>query len=410
LRLVITSEIRFLRTPDGRVWTVSSGAYPFWARYLTWFDRLRVVARVLDVDTAPDDAHRVDGERIELWPVPYYLGPVAYLRRLPAVRRSVRRAADPGDAVILRVPSPIGTLLAAWRRRQRLPFAVEVVGDPYDVLAPGVVDHVLRAPMRRRVVANLRSQCRAAVGVAYVTERALQERYPSGPGAVTTNFSCIEMARESYVDEPRPVAGPPPYRLVSVGSLEQLYKGIDVLVGAVARLTETGPPVSLTHVGDGRYRTDLEQFARRRGVADRVTFVGAVPAGPAVRSYLDGADLFVMPSRTEGLPRAMIEAMARGLPAIGTDVGGIGELLGPGFLVPPDDEAALATAIGALLADQAARRAAAAANLHRARDYAAEVLMRRRADWYPALQARPALPQQVARARRLSWPMTRRPR
>jgi phosphatidylinositol alpha-1,6-mannosyltransferase len=401
MRLVITSEIRFRRTPDGRVWTVTSGAYPFWARYLTWFDRLRVVARVLDVDAVPADALRVDGEGVELWQVPYYVGPLAYLRRLPAVRRAVRRAAGPDDVVILRVPSAIGTLLAADRRRQGLPFAVEVVGDPYDVLAPGVVDHLLRAPMRRRVVANLRRQCRAAVGVAYVTERALQERYPPGPGAVTANFSCIEMTDESYVDEPRPVVERPTYRLVSVGSLEQLYKGIDTLIGAVALLARAGTPVHLTHVGDGRYRAELERLADRLGVADRVTFAGALPAGVAVRSSLDGADLFVMPSRTEGMPRAMIEAMARGLPAIATDVGGISELVGPDFLVPPDDEPRLAAAIGALLADPDRRRVAAAANLRRARDYAADVLMRRRNGWYPALRTRPAVPRQVARSRRL---------
>ena len=69
-----------------------------------------------------------------------------------------------------------------------------------------------------------------------------------------------------------------------------------------------------------------------------------------MRRLLDEADLFCTPSRTEGLPRALIEAMARGLPAMGTDVGGIRELLDRPFRAPPSDPAALAALIAAFVA------------------------------------------------------------
>ncbi len=386
MRAVVTTEARYLRTPDGGVWTTTAGGASFWERYLTAFDAVRVVARVLDVDETPPAAIRVNAEAVEVWPVPYYVGLVQYVRRFTAVRTAVRAAAQPGDAVILRVPSPLGSLLAQARHRRGLPYAVEVVGDPDAVFAPGVVDHPLRPIIRRRSVAALRELCAHASEVAFVTERTLQARYPVGADTITTTYSCIELDNDSFVDNPRSWSRKAAYRLVSVGSLEQRYKGVDVLIEAVARLGAAGQPVHLTHVGDGRYRTEIEAQVARLGLTDRVTLAGAVPAGRRVRQHLDRADLFVMPSRTEGLPRALIEAMARGLPAIGTTAGGIPELLDPEYLVPPDDPAALADAITAMLTDPDALAKASARNRDRAEHFASWRLGPVRTAWYTTIR------------------------
>ncbi|MDG4764776.1 glycosyltransferase [Solwaraspora sp. WMMD406] len=386
MRVVVTIEARFTRTPDGAIWTQTGQDHQFWSGYLTAFDQVRAVARVRDVAEPAAEAKRVDGPDVEVWPVPYYLGPYRYLAHRAAIGRAVRASAGPRDAVILRAPSPIGTILAAVRDRLRLPYAMEVVGDPSDLFAPGVVDHPLRPVLRRLYVDRLRRQCRSAVGAAYVTDRFLQSRYPTAPGAVNVAVSDVDLAPVAYVDTARPAAPTRrPTTLISVGSLEQRYKGIDTVIAALAALTATSRAVRLVHIGDGRYRSELVDLARRYGVADRVVFTGALPGGDAVRRELDAADLFVMPSRTEGMPRALIEAMARALPAIGSTVGGIPELLPPGSLVPPDDPGRWADAIAALL-DQPERMAAdSARNLSRARDFSADLLTARRNAYYRAV-------------------------
>ena len=387
MRLVVSCEQRYVRTPDGRVWSTTGGAYDFWQRYLPVFAEVRVVARVAERPGRPPDACRVDGEHVTVHAVPHYVGPLQYLRRLRAVRAAVRAAVEPGDAALLRVPSPIGTLLHRHLRRRGRPFGLEVVGDPYDVFAPEALRHPLRPLLRAWFTARLRSQCRTAVAVAYVTERALQSRYPAAPGAVTAAYSSIQLDDTAFVDRPRAAASPKvQVRLVSVGSLEMPYKGIDTLIEALPMLVRAGLEAHLVHLGDGRCRPDLERLVRQRRLGGRVAFAGAVPPGAAVRLFLDDADLFVLPSRTEGLPRALIEAMARALPAVGTNVGGTPELLDQAHLVPPDDPVALAYAITALVADPAAFAAASKRNLARARSYAAETLARRRTDFYRALR------------------------
>ncbi|GGM85902.1 glycosyltransferase [Dactylosporangium sucinum] len=387
MRLVVSTEQRYVRTPDGRVWTTTGAANAFWQRYRTVFDHVRVVARVQERTGRPPEAQRVDGDGVEVHAVPHYVGPLQYLRSLRRVRAALRSCLAPGDAVLLRVPSAIGSLLHRRLRRSRRAFALEVVGDPHDVFAPGALRHPLRPVLRSWFTARLRAQCRSASAVAYVTERALQARYPAATGAVTAAYSSIQLDPDAFVDRPRPAGAPKvAVRLVSVGSLETPYKGIDTLVEALPMLVRAGLEAHLVHLGDGRCRAGLERLVRDRRLGGRVAFAGAVPSGPAVRRYLDDADLFVLPSRTEGLPRALIEAMARALPAIGTRVGGTPELLSGAHLVPPGDPVALAYAITALVADPRAMAAASARNLARAGHYAADALERRRTGFYRALR------------------------
>jgi glycosyltransferase involved in cell wall biosynthesis len=197
----------------------------------------------------------------------------------------------------------------------------------------------------------------------------------------------VELPEEAFVNTPRRIlAGEEQLRLVTVGSFAHMYKGIDILLRAVARLHERGLPVSLRVIGEGRHKAEMEALAGQLGVGASVAFLGQLPSSEAVRGELDRADLFVMASRTEGLPRSMIEAMARGIPCVGTHVGGIPELLDDAFLVPAEDASALADKVIELAVLPETRRVAALRNLEVARSYASAVLGERRNAFYGYLR------------------------
>jgi glycosyltransferase involved in cell wall biosynthesis len=395
--LTVTLEARYFVTPDGTGWTASGTAQKFWRRYLEVFDHVRIVARAVPVERALPAWLPVTGDGVSLIPMPNYLGPWSYLRRSRAFQRAIRAARPKQGAVILRVPSHLGGCLERYLRERKHPYALEVVGDPQEVFAPGVVDHPLRPFFRWHFSRQLRRQCREANGVAYVTERVLQMRYPAksmvgisdaqideralAEGGLWSHYSSIDLESEA-IGNARGGPNQKTYRLVAVGSLAQRYKGIDVLIGAVARCVEAGLNLTAVVVGDGRFRSELEARAKRLGVAARISFIGEVPAGKPVRDILDASDLFVMPSRTEGLPRAMIEAMARGLPCIGSAVGGIPELLDAGNMVMPDDPDALAAKIREVLGDHVRMSEMSQRNLATAKKYAEPVLAARRRLFY----------------------------
>ena len=400
MNVLITTEHRFTRTPDGSIWTDGINAYQFWHRYLTAFDLVKIAARVVDKPEVDTRHRRADGPGVTFLPLPNYLGPWQYLAQSRNVNRAMRASFDPRDAVIMRVSSHLAGCLEPELVRAGHPYGLEVVNDPFDVFAPGAVTYRLRPLFRWWFTRQLRRQCRCAAGVAYVTTSALQRRYPSGaysigmsdveiasdgivasPNVFTTHYSSVELAKEDSVPHGRgPHRRAQTHRLVTVASLAQMYKAPDILLRAVADCVHAGFDLSLHIVGDGKHRAEMECLATRLGIENRVRFLGQLPAGAAVRAELDASDLFVLPSRCEGLPRAMVEAMARALPCIGSTVGGIPELLPPEDLVPPGDSRKLAVKIQQVLSSPARMSAMSAQNLARAQEYRDEVLaVRRRA-------------------------------
>jgi len=405
MRLSLITEQRFDRTPDGAVWTSTSNAYPFWARYLSVFDHVNVAARVRDVARASESWIRADGAGVSFSAVPYYIGPYQFARRWLAIRRALRDAIRADDAVLMRVPSFLANCIEPSLRRRRHPYGLEVVGDPYDGLAPGGIRHLLRPLLRLSLPHQLRRQCDRAAGVAYVTERALQQRYPTRgltagisdaiiPAATirdahrvfTTHYSSLSLT-PNPLSVPRSVSPRDAVRLLCVGSLEQFYKGHDILLRAVTKCVAAGVDLRLTLVGDGRIRPRIEGLASRLGIRGRCEFLGHLASREAVSAELDKADLFVLPSRTEGLPRALIEAMARGLPCISTNVGGIPELLPGEDLVAPGNVAALAAKIREVACSAERRHQMSQHNIMVARRYAEDLLQPRRAQFFRHIRA-----------------------
>jgi glycosyltransferase involved in cell wall biosynthesis len=389
MRVIVALRHRFERTPDGAVWTIGQFAHSFWTRYLSVFDHVRVVARVRHVSEVPQDWQRADGEGVTFASVPYYVGPWQYLLRARRVHGAVRNAMTWREAVVLRIPSQVASCVEAVLRKRSYPYGAEVVIDPYDVFAPGSVEHPLRPVFRWWFSRRLRRQCVAAAGVAYVTAEALQRRYPPSARAFSTHYSSVELPDSAFVSAPRaPIASNGPFRVITVCGLNYLTKGPDVLIDAVGACVQQGLDLNLILVGSGRCRAGLEARAAALGLGERAHFRGQLPSGEAVRKQLDRADLFVLPSRAEGLSRAMIEAMARGLPCIGSTVGGVPELLAPDDLVPPGDVGALAGKIREVWSDPQRLARMSRRNLDKAREYGQEVLQHRRDEFYRDLLRR----------------------
>jgi glycosyltransferase involved in cell wall biosynthesis len=218
--------------------------------------------------------------------------------------------------------------------------------------------------------------------------------------AFITAYSSVELNPDQILNRERdPVGKTGQIALIFVGSLAQMYKAPDILLQAMAKCVANGCNLRLKIVGDGRCRDMLQNMALQLGLGERCEFAGALPAGSAILHELDKADIFVLPSRTEGLPRAIIEAMARGLPCIGSTAGGIPELLQAEDLVPPGDVNALAGLIQEVAGNRARQRQMSIRNVAASRGYAESVLAPKRLEFYRVVKERSA---QRLRKERLS--------
>jgi len=170
--------------------------------------------------------------------------------------------------------------------------------------------------------------------------------------------TMVVVAHGVDVDD-RPASGS---RIGLIGALEPV-KGVDVFVRTAALLAERDPSLRFAVFGTGPELTSLRALAAQLGLGDALVFAGHVPASSA----LDDVRVLVVSSHYETSSLAMLEAMARGVPVVATNVGGIPEQVADGAvcLVPPNDATALADAIRMCIDDAAS----AAARAERARQY-----------------------------------------
>lgn len=381
MNVLVATEAHFISAGDGRIYSTTGGRnYNFWRRYLEVFDTLTVIARVKPGNHLPE-SNLATGPNVAFIPLPDYVGPLQYAKHHAASQAGVRTGVK-REATILRVPGMIGSLV--WRQavKQGQPYAVEVVGDPYDVFAPTGVQHMLRPLFRWFFPRRLRQQCWRACAAAYVTKHYLQRRYPPAPSTFSIHCSDVELPDDAFIAHPRSMRNMESATLISVGTLRQLYKGTDTLIEALHHCVCNGLDLRLVIVGDGKWRSELESRVSRLGLTDRISFLGQLPAGEAVRAELDASDLFVLPSRTEGLPRALVEAMARGLPCVASNVGGIPELLSADDMVVPDQPLALANKIHEVVTNPERMLQMSASNLEKAREYSNHLLQTQRRTFY----------------------------
>jgi glycosyltransferase involved in cell wall biosynthesis len=338
-----------------------------WRRYLDVFSAVTLAARVFDVEEPSPGCVPASTPGLTFCALPPYSGLQGFVRHGRTVWAAVAGAVRACPAVVVRSPSPIAYLAARCARDLGRPYGAQIVGDPDQVFSPGAFEHPLRAPLRSAVTAAQKYVVRHAAAVMFVTRYVLQRKYPADGFVFSGSDVALDdgaFVAERSFEQPRSK----PFTLVTVAALDQPYKGIAILLDAVAELRRTGRTVCLLVAGGGALMRELELRATTLGLAHDVRFLGQLDQH-GVRRALDDGDLFVLPSLTEGLPRALLEAMARALPAIATNVGGVPELVPPACLVPPRNATALARRIDALIDDAAARRAMGTRNRAVAYEY-----------------------------------------
>jgi len=343
--LVVAIEHHFVEV-GGRIYSSLSFGYDYWSEYLEVFDEVYVLARVGHCDHVPEDHFMSDGVNVHFIGIPDYIGVRQFLRYLPSLFVAAFRAARLGKCFILRSGN---VCTALW-------LCLKILGKPYSRELQGHIGEALTHftrndyPIVGRTIAWLsdymaRRQVLGSYCASYVSQFC-RSLYPTKNADREFVFSSIRLTPE-LIRGPRTVEDfrHQPLRVLSVGRLE-MEKGHQFLLDAAATLiAQSVFGWQLQIVGGGRQLEPLREKARSLDLESVVKLMGPVQYGEKLFSYLDWADLFVLPSLTEGMPRSLIEAMARGLPAIGSRVGGIVELLTDSQLVAPAQPAMLAEAI-----------------------------------------------------------------
>ncbi|MGW0697749.1 glycosyltransferase [Streptomyces sp. NPDC002867] len=279
---------------------------------------------------------------------PRHTGPRSLLWAAGSVRigvRLARAAARRGETVLVNGAEPWGWLSASIVSLiVRRPWLMDIHAD-YLALPAASLGRWRRAVLERAVVAFARRATARRV-VAQSMADALARR---GILSDLVPPRLLPVWEEPLERTRAPLAGPTA-SLLTVGRLVA-SKGYDMLLTAMATLVETVPTTRLRIVGDGPEKAKLLRQADRLGLSGHVEFLGARGLDE-VRKELARADLFVISSRDEGLPRTLLEAAAAGVPVVATSVGGIPAAASgwPSVSLVPADSVSLATGLREALA------------------------------------------------------------
>jgi glycosyltransferase involved in cell wall biosynthesis len=229
----------------------------------------------------------------------------------------------------------------------------------------------------------------AGIGRYIAVSQAVREQWQTVFGIPAHKLCVIHNAIPAHLFvgsppiEPLPVRSPSghPPTILTVARLDA-QKGLTYLLDAAALV----PQARFWLAGEGPERTHLEEQARRLQLGERVTFLGH---RQDIATLLATCDLFVLPSLFEGLPLALLEAMAAGKPVIASAIAGIKEVVvdqKSGWLIPPADAPALAQAINTLLVNPGlADRYAQAGQRHVQAEFALESMVKRVTQIYTEL-------------------------
>lgn len=306
----------------------------YWNRYLKHFDELYIIGRKLKIKvdslTGYDEFYK--GDKIHFIEVPEIHSFFCYIQNISNTKALINKIVGIVDYVIARIPGTYSSIAVECAKNQKKPYLVEMVGCAWDALWNHSFKGKIVAPYRYY---NTKKIVKDAKYVVYVTNEFLQKRYPTEGKYV----NCSDVVLKEFDDNVlmnrlnkiNTMKNNNKIVLGTIAAVDVRYKGQQYVIRALGKLKKQGITNYEYQLVGGGDQTYLKSVAEKYNVTEQVKFLGTIPHDK-VFEWLDTIDIYVQPSSTEGLPRALIEAMSRGLPAFGSNVGGIPELLESQFI------------------------------------------------------------------------------
>jgi glycosyltransferase involved in cell wall biosynthesis len=311
-------------------------------------------------------------------------GGADYFMKRRKIEKKLKEGIYNHDIIIIRFPATISIFAASICNRSNIPYVAEVVGCSWDAnwnyggLAPRLI-----APYS---YFNMKKVVKKAFASIYVTKEFLQKRYPTSAkiNNYASNVILKEIDDHALSNRLTKIKGYPikKYRIGIIGNIAVQYKGYDVLLAAVNKLPiEIKDKIKVSFVGGGD-PSYLKSIITKFNLNDQCEIVGKLKAGKEIFNFLDDIDLYIHPSKQEGLPRVVIEAMSRACPVLASATAGTPELIDFPFIHTPGDIIKLSNDIQKLLKGTYNLLEIAKTNFETSKSYKFSSLERRRYDFF----------------------------
>lgn len=308
---------------DKNIYYSNGLKYNVWKRYLKVFDEVIVCTREKKAtDINIEKCTLSSGDNIVFQLCSEYNNVFDLIFRNRKIINHIKKVIDGVDACIIRVPSVLGYLAVLECKRCSKPYLIEVVGCPWDAYWNYSISGKVLAPIMTLI---MKKCVKYATHSIYVTDKFLQQRYPTtGKSISCSDVELTTMDKSILEKRLQCKKNNKCIKIATTAAVDVRYKGQEYVIEAIAELKKKGYECIYYLAGAGS-QDYLKTIAKKYNIEDLVIFLGGIPHDK-VFELLDNIDIYIQPSKQEGLPRAVIEAMSRGCPIIGSRTGGIPEL------------------------------------------------------------------------------------
>lgn len=395
MRLLLILEMHFIQYRD-KVYTEVTADFNFWSRYLDVFDKITVCARMSRADDNFEPSKYLLSSRknVNFVGLPEFKGVNGLAKNYFKTKKIFRKSIKNCDCAIFRVPSPISLVAYPIIRKSGKPFAIELMMNPYTAHSKAAINHPLQPIIQYIITRQTKKACLTANGVAYVTEKVLQELYPckailndkNTDRYFTASYSTITLNNEDiFFKDWDKKKSEDPIVLIHSGKMENYRKGQIVFLNIIKKLLNRGRNVEAIIIGDGSKRSEFIRLAEKLDILSNVEFTGWLSGFEEVKKVLRRGDIFVFPTVGEGLPRTIIEAMANGLVCVSSPVDGVLELIDTNLLADYNDIDKFVNIIENLIDNPKLMKKISEDNVIKAQSYTEDKLQIRRRKFYTNL-------------------------
>lgn len=358
-----------------------AGSFPYqlWHdRFLPHFDKITVIGRNGgQLKTSQEKFDHSNGKNVTHILMPNINHPIQRLKNISAVKKTIKKLVTEHNGIVIRGPSEFGMIAAHYARQLNKPYAIEMSGCAWDhTWHYGSLIGKIYAPIK---YIRARHMVRHATQVIYVTKHFLQKRYPAN--GLTENASNVEIKQsensviKQRIDQINANKG-----IIKIGMIANYnnnLKGLSIAVQALHKLNQTHQNWQLHILGHGTANR-WSSLIKIYNLADKIYFHEPKPSGKLVLNWLDQMNIYIQPSLHEGLPRAVIEAMSRGLPCLASNAGGTEELLDASSIHRKGNITEFSGQLIQYINDKNWQIAQAKQNFSKAKNYSSETLMPKR--------------------------------
>jgi len=384
MKIGVSPGTRYNRVGE-QYYTSTSYHADMWKECLEVFDEVIIADRVIYSDKIEAGFKPTVVEGVRFFEYPNYQGFWSLLKKLPKILWQAKKVVRKVDVWHFHCVHFETFCTWLWARFYHVPYTLELRGDldwtlSYLKLRGVKFPRFVRAVMWRMTALQLTKPL-AVVGVS----KSLVKNYPPWNNCCTFAISDSRIPEELYGQERSWKDDSTCRTIICVGRCEA-SKNPHGTLRALAKLDQKGfTNWKFVWAGAGDLEAKTQQVADELGLSDRVNLLGFVPWDDVIK-HLDNADLFLLNSVSEGMPRAMIEAMARALPVVGTDVGGVSELLHKGDVVEPLRDDLLADKLYEVLTNTGRLIEMSRRNLHTSKAFSGEVLRAKKVAFYAKIK------------------------